>query len=404
MFQTADLLVRSDVVITDRRSRVLDIYEIKGSSSVKEEHYEDVAFQRLVAERSGSRVGRCFVITMNSEYIRRGDIDPEQLFVITDVTDEVLARLPRTEQKIREAFAYLETVPVPSLMDYCTENKLSCRFLNIHFPGLPDYTVFDITFLKHEKRRQLLADGIVDIKDVPDEFKLSDKQRLQVQAAKSGETIIDREGIARRICSWEYPLHFLDYETFSYAIPQYDGLRPFQQMCFQYSLHTQQEPGGEMTHSFFLSRGDGNPPREMAAHLQRAISGGIGTVFVWYEAFEKGRNQEMADMFPEYKEFFDEVNSKTCDLMKIFSDGLYIHPGFKGRTSIKKVLPILCPELSYKELGIGDGMTASISWFRAATWQTMPQHERDRIFADLEKYCELDTLAMVRIFDFLKGL
>ncbi|HLA94671.1 MAG TPA: hypothetical protein VK612_03035, partial [Pyrinomonadaceae bacterium] len=94
----------------------------------------------------------------------------------------------------------------------------------------------------------------------------------------------------------------------------------------------------------------------------------------------------------------------TVDLMKIFSDKLYIHPGFKGRSSIKKVLPALVPELSYANLSIGDGLTATISWYRAVRWETMDADTRDKIFNDLEIYCEQDTLAMVRIFDVLMNL
>src|SRR5207245_9190 len=128
--------------------------------------------------------------------------------------------------------------------------------------------------------------------------------------------------------------------------------------------------GGELKHSYFLSHGDDDPPRALAAKLKEDMSGGIGTVFVWYEAFEKTRNSEMAAMFPEFATFFEDVNAHTRDLMKIFSDKLYIHPDFKGRSSIKKVLPVLRPDLSYAGLGIGDGLTATISWFRAATWNT----------------------------------
>jgi hypothetical protein len=402
VFQTSELYVRSDVVVTNRATGTVDIYEIKGSASVKEEHYDDVAFQKMTAERSGVTVERCYVITMNGEYVRRGDVDPEQLFVITDVTEKINERMEVTARQAKEAVEYLNTVPVPSLMDYCLDNKLDCRFIKVHFPGLPDYTVFDIAFLKHDKRRELLADGIVDIAEVPDDFPLSKKQKTQVDAAKTGEVHIERSKIADRICSWEYPLQFLDYETFSYAIPQFEGVRPFQQMCFQYSLHTIDRPGALMKHSYFLSKGDDDPPRAMAAHLKEAMSDGIGTVFVWYEAFEKTRNSEMAEMFPEFKGFFDEVNEKTCDLMKVFSDNLYVHPDFKGRTSIKKVLPVVCPHLSYLELGIGDGLTASISWFRAATWGgAMDEEKRKEIFDDLEKYCKLDTLAMVEIFNYL---
>ena len=403
-FQTADRYARSDVVVTHKGTGVVDIYEIKGAASVKEEHYDDVAFQKMVAENSGSTVGRCHVITMNGEYVRHGEIDPEQLFTITDVTDEVNERMDVTVRQAKEAVAYLDSVPVPSLVDYCIDNKLDCRFIKLHFPDLPEYTVFDIAFLKNDKRRDLLSQGIVAITDVPDDFPLSPKQRIQVDAARSGKILIERETIAERIASWEYPLHFLDYETFSYAIPQFDGVKPFQQMCFQYSLHTLDEPGGELRHSYFLSHGDDDPPLALAKSLKEAMSGRIGTVLVWYEAFEKTRNTEMGEMFPEYAEFFEEVNAHTYDLMKIFSDKLYIHPDFKGRSSIKKVLPVLVPDLSYLDLGISEGLTASISWFRAATWETMDEAVRKQIFANLEEYCKLDTLAMVRIFDHLVAL
>ena len=399
-FQTADLYARSDVVVTHANTGVVDIYEIKGASKVKEEHYDDVAFQKMAAERSGAQVGRCYVITMNGDYVRHGDIDPEQLFVVTDVTDAINERMDVTARQAKKAIAYLDSVPVPSLVDYCMENKLDCRFIKLHFPGLPEYTVFDIAFLKHDKRRELLSQGIVAITDVPDDFPLSPKQQKQVAAARSGEIFIDREAIAKRIASWEYPLHFLDYETFAYAIPQFDGVKPFQQMCFQYSLHSLDAPGGEMKHRKYLARdNEPDPPRALAKSLKETMSDGIGTVLVWYESFEKSRNTEMGEMFPEYAEFFEEVNARTQDLMKIFSDNLYIHPEFKGRTSIKKVLPVLVPNLSYLDLGIGDGMTASISWYRAAKWDTLDDATRQQIFADLEKYCELDTLAMVEIFN-----
>lgn len=403
-FQTAELAARSDIVVTDKNTGEIEIFEIKSSGSVKEDHYDDVAFQKVVAERTGARVRRAHVITLNGEYVRHGEIDAEQLFTVTDVSDIVDQRLAQTELQIQQAFEYLASAPVPSLVDYCIDKKLDCRFIKLNFPGLPEYTVFDISFLKHDKRRQLLAEGIIDIVDVPDDFPLSPKQRAQVQAAKSGETIIKRDEIIKKMDEWKYPLHFLDYETFAYAIPQFDGIRPFQQMCFQYSLHTIDRPGAELRHSEYLSRGNDNPPRCVAEHLRESMSGGIGTVFVWYEAFEKSRNTEMAEMFPDLADFFNEVNEKTYDLMKIFSDNLYIHPEFKGKTSIKKVLPVLVPSLNYKELGISDGLAATIKWFRAATWTSMSDAERVSIFNDLLEYCELDTKAMVEIFNLLASL
>ncbi len=398
VFQTADLYARSDIVVTDKVSGIIDIYEVKASSKVKDEHYDDVAFQKLVAEESGFTVGKCSVITINGDYVRAGDIDPEQLFVINPVDEKVAELMEITREQAEAAIRFLETEPVPSLADICAENKLACRFVQRHFPDLPDYTIFNISRLNKTKHVELLNRGIIDIRDVPDDFKLSGKQRIHVDVARSGVPKIDREGIADRLKQWAYPHHFLDYETFNYAIPQFDGVKPFQQMCFQYSLHTIREPGGEVEHTYFLARYEDNPPRALAASLKEHMAGDLGTVFVWFEGFEKSRNDEMGIMFPEYSDFFADVNAHTQDLMKVFSDNLYVHPDFKGSSSIKKVLPVIRPELSYGSLGIGDGLTASISWFRAATWDTLSNDEKEKVFYDLEKYCELDTLAMVEIY------
>ena len=258
-FQNAEFYARSDISVTENATGLIDLYETKSAASVKAEHIDDIAFQAMVAEGNGFTVGRCFVITMNGDYIRAGEIDPEQLFVVSDVTEQVRELMRSTIERAQNARAYLETVPVPSLVDYCAENKLDCSFIKMHFPDLPEYTVFDIAFLKNEKRRDLLSQGIVSITDVPDDYPLSAKQRLQVSVAKLGEIQIDRDEIVKRVEGWEYPLQFLDYETFAYAIPQFDGLKPFQQMCFQYSLHTIDAPGAEPRHDFFLSRGDGEP-------------------------------------------------------------------------------------------------------------------------------------------------
>lgn len=397
-FQTSDLWARSDIVVADRETGAVEIYEIKSSSSVKEEHYDDVAFQVVAAERAGYKVKGAFVVTLNNEYVRDGEIDHENLFTVHEITDTVELKRRDTEDRIWLAFEYLKTFPAVSLADYCMDKKLDCKFIQMHFESFPASTVFDLLFLKHEKRRELLRSDIIDIIDIPDDFPLSDKQRTQVEIARSGVARIDGEKIAKILDSFEYPLHFLDYETFAYAVPQFDGVRPFQQMVFQYSLHTIDAPGAEPRHAEFLSRGGGEPAREVATHLRETMGDDIGTVLVWYEAFEKGRNTEMGEMYPEFKAFFDEVNSKTFDLMKIFADGHYIHPEFKGRTSIKKVLPVLVPDLDYKALGISEGLSATIKWFRAAKWETLSDAERETIFQDLLEYCELDTWAMVRIY------
>jgi len=411
-FQTAEFSARCDVTVTDVATGALSIYEIKASSSVKDEHYDDVAFQKMVVEEMGFHVAQCFVITMDGEYVRRGDISPEQLFSITEVTKEVEDLADATKLQANAAQLCLRADFQPSLVEYARskherKHEFECVAIQTYFPVLPDYTVFHVPRIHKPKLISLLENEIIDLRHIPDDFELTEKQRAYIAAATSSQIVIEHDKICKLVETWQYPLHFLDYETFQYAIPQFEGIRPFQQMCFQYSLHTIDKPGAAPRHSgeYLARRGEQNPPLALAESLKNAMSGGIGTVFVWYESFEKTRNSEMAVMFPDYADFFEEVNAKTVDLMKVFSERLYVHPKFKGRSSIKKVLPVLCPHIpAYDALGIGEGMTASISWFRAATWPDMSDAERIRIYNDLLEYCELDTVAMVEIFRVLAAL
>ena len=371
-FQTADLYARSDVVVTDKTTGVIDIYEIKARRRSKKSITTTWRFKRW-SPKAGSTVGRCHVITMNGEYVRNGDIDPEQLFVITDVTDKVDERMDVTDRQTNEAIAYLDGSPVPALVDYCMENKLDCRFIRLHFPDLPDYTVFDIAFLKHDKRRELLSNGIIAITDVPDDFPLSAKQR---HTGRGGKIRRDpdrsrRDRQAHRRVGIPAPFPRLRNVFLRHSAVRRRQARFSRCVSNTRCIHARRARRRAKTFLFSLARR--GPIRRVLwpRACKEDMSGGIGTVFVWYEAFEKTRNTEMAGMFPEFAAFFEEVNAHTYDLMKIFSDNLYIHPDFKGRSSIKKVLPVLVPDLSYLDLGIGDGMTASISWFRAATWDTM---------------------------------
>jgi len=403
VFQTDTLYAKADAVITDLETEEISIYEIKSSASVKPEHIEDLAFQKTAAEAAGARVGAVYLIIVNNSYVRSGRIDAEQLCAVHDVTVQVLERQPDTLRLIQVAFDYLAApAPEAAITGYCGA-KLDCTFIRHHYPELPSYTVFAIGNLKKEKRDALLDAGIIDIKHVPDDFALSDRQRRQCTAARSGEPFIDADAIKSVLDAIPYPLHFLDYESFGYAVPQYSGSRPYQQMVFQYSLHTVAAPGAEVEHKYFLSDGAGDPPLELARSLRDACSAGIGKVIVWSQGFEKTVNKQIGEMYPEFAAFFAEVNEKTFDLRKIFSDQHYLHPEFRGSTSIKKVMPVLAPGLSYEDLAVSDGLTASITWFHMATGR-FDEVERRQIYEDLCKYCHMDTWAMVEIFNFLKAL
>ena len=269
-FQTADLAARTDVVVTDKATGEIEIYEIKSTNSVKDEHYDDVAFQKVAAERMGFTVRRTHIITMNGEYVRQGEIDVEQLFMITDVTAETDARLADTEDRDTNGVRLSDTVPVPRPGRILHRQQARLPVSKAAFLGPAGLHGFrHLVSQTRQTPRSAGTRASSTSATCPTIFASRTKQKLQVSVARSGEPSIERDKISERMCEWEYPLHFLDYETFAYAIPQFDGIRPFQQMVFQYSLHTIDRPGAEMRHSEYLLAGDDDPPRVVAEHLRR---------------------------------------------------------------------------------------------------------------------------------------
>jgi len=402
-FRTSDLYSEADVTVTNEQTGDMAIYEIKSSSKVKQEHLVDLAFQKAVAISLGLSVSKTCLITVNSDYVKNGELSPDELFTLTDVSGRVDELKIETADGIDQALEYLYSKPIPKLLDYCGD-KLDCRFFQKHFPDMPNYNVFHVSRLGEKKLKELLTDEILDIRHIPADFALTGIQRKQVDAACSGEPFIDKDAIKAELARLEYPLHFLDYESFSYALPIFSGSRPYQQLVFQYSLHTIKEQGAECRHSAWLSRNDRNHPSlEIAQKLSEAMSECIGSVLVWHAQFERDRNEELASMFPEYAGLFDEINAKMFDLKTIFSNQHYVHPDFLGSASIKDVMPVLVPEHSYEALTIGDGTTAAIRWFHMATGR-VDKDEARNIYEDLLKYCRLDTLAMVEIYEHLNNL
>ena len=400
-FETEDLYARSDAVITDAATGEVSIYEIKAALNIKKKHYEDLAFQKYTAELCGIKIAKTFLVTGNKEYIKNGEISADEMFVVTDVTNKVEEILPETASNIARAFEYLNQTPQPNLTEYCG-SKLDCTFIRHHFPDLPEYTIFDIAYVSRDNLTELINRGMIDIMRVPPDFQLPARQRRQVDVAQSGNSFIERERIEAAI-NLVYPICFLDYETLGYAVPLFDGIKPFQQMAFQFSLHILNDLDSEPEHYEFLSDGSSYPCRDLAEKLVDVLSGRVGTVVVWNEKFEKAINKELGAAFPEFADFFEELNEKIFDLMKIFSDHFYVHPRFKGSPSLKSVAPALCPNLSYDELEISKGTAASIHWHWLAT-QRFDEKRNSEIYADLLKYCELDTRATVEIFKFLKNL
>ncbi|MFC1645491.1 DUF2779 domain-containing protein [Patescibacteria group bacterium] len=399
-----NIFVKIDVLKFNDESESWDLYEVKSGSSIKTDlkhnHIKDIAFQKIALDKSGIKVGKSFLVHLNKKYVRNGDLDLEKLFVINDVSDDVRDIQKETENEIGIALSLLkeDDMDVRGCGCIYKSSGQRCDCFNFFNPEVPDYSTGNI-FLGN-KLKELVNDDIFDPKDVDDDFNMTNNQKEKVDLQKSGVSKIDIQAIKSKLDNLEYPIYFFDYETFGKPVPFLDGYKVSQQLVFQYSLHVLQE-NGEIEHFEYLADNLENATSELVSSLKNSI-GSVGSIIVWYESFEKGRNKELAELHSESREFLEDMNSRIFDLMKIFKKD-YLHPDFKGSASIKKVLPVIVPELSYSDMEIQDGTMAIEAWGKTI-FDTVSEEEREKIRKNLLKYCELDTFAMVSIFDFLKDL
>jgi hypothetical protein len=389
-----DVLVRGD-------NDSFDLYEIKSSTAPRPEHEPDLAFQIEVIKCAGYKVERVFVVHVNNEYIRNGEVQADELVKITEVTDRVKKLKEFTKDNIEKALEVIKCNECPDISPAHAKLGAFSDWLSIYktMAEIDEYSIYHLCSPGADKIGRLEALGVKRIADIPDDFHLDTRQLRQFQATKNNEVFLNKQRIKEFLTHIKYPLYFLDYETLSSVVPYFDGLGPYKQLPFQYSLHVLESPDAEMKHFEYLHSDDSNPIKPLTEALKSQI-GAKGTVLVWYEAFEKGCNELMGKILPEYEEFYKGVNERVIDLMIPFSTGSYVHKDFFGSASIKNVLPVLIPELSYKDLDIHAGNAAQRLWMEAVL-DGKHKDKKDNILAGLLKYCELDTLAMVRIYQFL---
>ena len=411
------LLVRADIIVYNGKTKSYDLYEVKSTTKSKPEHLPDIAFQKLTFAKAGYPMGKTYLIHLNNEYERNGKIEPQKLLTIEDLTEIIDTIIPQIEAEIPKALAILKQKNEPEvrIIKQCG-NPYECPFIPYCWEQakIPEYSVYDLAGIHEKTLLQLLDKEIIQIKKIPDDIELTKAQTTQVEAEKKGAPIINKKQIDKILNALKYPLYFLDYETVAPAIPFWDGTNPYQQVCFQYSLHVLKNPGAPLQHYEFLSDGSQNPMPKLLEQMKRDFASHTdpenikGTVIVWYKPFETSRNKEMAKTFPQYKKFLESVNRHVFDLMEIFKKLYYVHPGTHGSNSIKSVLPVLVPELSYKNLEIGEGGLASLKWLQMnfpkpapagadAAVAPLTSAQKYQTRRALLTYCGQDTLAMVKI-------
>lgn len=408
VFHKEGFLAAVDVLKFNEETGKYTICEIKASNDIDEKvHFYDLAFQVNLLRMCGLPVEKMKLMYLNKEYVREGDLEITKLFKIDDVTSEIEALCPKVMEEMGIVLSYLSNKTEPKGHCDCVFKGRSGHCTTFHYsnPDIPEYGVHDISRIgaSKSKLRELIDGNIFELHKIPDDIVFSDIQQNQIEAHVKDKITIDKESIREELDNLVFPLYFLDYETFPSAIPRFDGFSPYQQIPFQYSLHVlHSSDDKEPEHFEFLYDEQDDPSIALVESLQQDI-GPTGSVIVWNKGFEMGRNEEMAKRIPWAREFMDSVNSRLYDLMDIFKKQYYVDKKFRGKTSIKKILPVLAPKFSYENLVIKEGGTASESWNKITTTK-ISKAEKNKIMKDLKIYCGRDSEAMYVIWRALEKL
>jgi hypothetical protein len=342
---------------------------------------------------------------INNAYTRNGSLDLRQLFIIEDCTDRIQMMQKATAENIERIKLSQQSEPVQDIGPHC-DDPYECGFKNICWNHIPQNSVFDIARLKSAKKFELYQEGIVSFEDILNcDISLSDKQLRQVEAEiRALPPTVNKKAIRSFLDTLRYPLYFLDFETYMTAIPPFNGTRPYMQIPFQYSLHILDAKKGKLSHREFLAKEGTDPRRPLAENLCKDIPKGVCTL-AYNMTFEKGVIAGLAALFPDLSVHLMDIHGSMRDLMTPFQIHAYYRREFGGSYSIKAVLPALYPgdpELNYSNLDTihqgGEAMNAFPGL------HTEAPEEIARIRKALLAYCRLDTLAMVKILEFLENI
>jgi len=392
-FSYDNVFVKVDIL---RKTEIgWEIYEVKGSTALKDVYHDDIAIQYYVLKGSGLPVSKAFLVHINNQYVRKGEIEVDKLFTIQDLSNDVIEKQKSIKDEIYKMREMLKSQePNIDIGGHCTD-PYDCDFFGYCWKHIPENSVFSLKGAGPNKF-DLYRQGVIHLEDIPIGI-LPQSQRIQLEGALYKKNITNKKAVKKFLDTLWFPICFLDFETtFMVPIPMFEETRPYQQVPFQYSLHYLENEDAELQHFEYLAPANGDPRKELVEKLLNEIPKNA-CVLVYNKTFEIGVLNDLAKWFPEYSEQIKRIIRNIRDLMIPFRKKDIYRWEMGGSYSIKYVLPALVPEMNYKEMEISDGGMASSAWLNMLALENLEETEKTR--KALLDYCKMDTLAMVSILD-----
>ena len=379
-----------------------EMFEVKSSTHLKDIFINDLSYQYYVLTKLGYNVVKAYVVILDSSYIRNGNLELDKLFKKIDCTDKVIELQGIVQNNINDINKYMNKVDEPNddIGNYCFE-PYKCPFFNYCTRYIEKPNVFDIRLMSNNKKIELYKKNMYCYKDLLNE-NIHDKYKQQIEfELYNKKEYINKKKIKDFLDKLSYPIYFLDFETFQMSIPKYDGVKPYMQIPFQYSLHYYGK-SGKLNHKEFLAEADVDPRRKLAEQLVKDIPNDT-CVLAYNMSFEKTVIKNLATLYPDLSDSLMNIYNNIRDLMIPFKNRDYYTKDMHGSYSIKYVLPALFtndPNLDYHNLDLVHNGSEAMDIY--AHLGEYSKEEQLKIRDSLLKYCYLDTYAMVKIYDKLK--
>lgn len=400
VFEGDGVLVRVDAMQRRKENR-WRLVEVKSTSALRDHHVEDVGIQSYVLSFSGVKLASVWMAHINRDYVLNGTtVDPRQFFLFRNLTDRVKNLRPELVIRLRSQMnvVAMPTPPEVPVGPHCV-NPVVCEFFQHCNQPLPEDHIGYLPRLDPSAAEQLEEMGVESIHEIPADFELSDFQRRVCTAMQTGRPWFSA-ALKTELESLRYPLYFMDFETVNPAIPRFSGMRPYDHLPIQWSVHVQRQPGSPTQHFDFLALDSGDPRAAFIASLCEALGEDNGSIVVYNEQFESQRLWELAGWLPAYTDRIRDIQRRLWDLLPVVRNHVY-HPAFGGSFSLKAVLPALVPEMTYEGMDVPNGQAAGLAW-ESMISNRVTDSERQVKRKALLEYCGQDTLALVKLLEALR--
>ncbi|NVJ61910.1 MAG: DUF2779 domain-containing protein [Gammaproteobacteria bacterium] len=395
-----NLLCFADVVIKNKSE--LTLIEAKSSNKPKVtskdnfDHIYDAAFQNYVMSQSGFKPTSIQLLHANGDCVWP---DKKNLFCFKDISEEVFKRQNEIEVAIENQLSVLDYDSSPRVSKglFCKKpSDKACPHIEQCWDKPTKETIYDLPRINEDKINLLEHNDVHLIKDIPTSVQLTKGQNRIVETIKNRKEEYDLSCVKDKLSHLNYPIHFFDFETYNASVPIWNNCRPWQQVPFQYSLHIV-ESNGDISHFEYLSSDLQDPRIPLIEAMQQHFKP-TGSIVVYYQPFEKSRIEELARDFPDYSDFLESLNVRLWDQYEVFKQ-CFTDYRLALSQSIKVVLPTFVPELSYQNIKVQKGDQAQLAWRKMI--EMSDGRVKDKKINELKDYCKLDTLAMLKLHEFL---